>query len=297
MKTKLSPFAMGIIFALMSAALFAIRPIFVKLVYAESVDSATLIFWRMLLSAPIYLVLLIWFLRRAEMRQRLNAKICLHVGFAGLIGYFGASYFDLLGLQYVTAQLGRIILYSYPTLVVILGALFTGYSITRKTLIALALTYCGIGFIFGHDLNEYGDDVITGGLWILASALLFSIYLLISKPLIKNIGSRLFTALALLSASAGIIIYYLASFPIEQAQINADAFWLILTIAIFCTVIPTFCTTAAVARIGPDKASIVAMIGPGFTSIFAVSFLGESFTVYHLFGIGLVLAGIAFLKE
>jgi len=265
-RPPLSPFALGMVFAVASAALFAIRPIFVKLVYLENVDSATLIFWRMLLSAPIYLVLLLWFLREPQRRAQLTTNNIAAICFAGLIGYFGASYFDLLGLQYVSAQLGRIILYSYPTMVVILGALFAKQTITLKTGIALLLTYSGISFIFGHDLGEFGSDVIIGGLWITGSAFLFAIYLIIAQPLIKGVGSRMFTAIALLAASAGIILYYLLSFPIEQASINSNA-------------------------------GIVAMIGPGFTSIFAVSILGESFTLYHLFGIALVLIGIAFLKD
>ena len=54
----ISPITAGFLFAIASAALFAIRPIFVKLVYAEGIDSTTLIAFRMLFSAPFYLVML-----------------------------------------------------------------------------------------------------------------------------------------------------------------------------------------------------------------------------------------------
>ncbi|MGB5326367.1 MAG: EamA family transporter [Pseudomonadales bacterium] len=116
--------ATGWLFALASAALFALRPVLVKLVYAEGVDSTTLIAWRMLFSAPVYLLLLVLLLGSKQLRGSLDAKTLAAAALLGILGYFGAAYFDLLGLQYVSAQLGRIILYTYPGLVVLLGALF-----------------------------------------------------------------------------------------------------------------------------------------------------------------------------
>ncbi|RBP51413.1 DMT family transporter [Arenicella xantha] len=292
----ISPTTIGFIFAIASAALFAIRPIFVKLVYAEGVDSTTLIAFRMLFSLPIYVLLLAWFLRETELKNRLNAKNILAISIVGMFGYYAASFLDLLGLQYVTAQLGRMILYIYPTFVVLLGAVFFGERITLRVVISLLITYSGVAIIFGHDLNVFGNDVFTGALFILGAALTFSFYLLFSKSLIAEVGSRLFTCVALIAASTGILIHYALTRSITQPEVTPNALWLILIIAIFCTVIPTFFTTSAVARIGADKTGIVAMAGPAFTSIFAVSVLAESFTIYHATGIALTIAGIAVLK-
>lgn len=291
-----SPITLGFLFAFGSAALFAVRPVLVKLVYLEGVDSTTLIALRMLFSAPIYVVLLIYFLRKSERRAKLNCKNVLQVAGVGLLGYYAASFLDLLGLQYVTAQLGRMILYTYPTFVVLLGALFFGKAITRRTVAALILTYCGIATIFSYDLNVFGEDVITGALFITASAIIFSTYLLFSKSLIEQVGSRIFTCIALIAASTGIFIHFALSHSFS-IHVSNNALWLVLIIAIFCTVIPTFFTTAAVARIGADRTGIVAMVGPAFTSVFAVIILSESFTLYHLLGIALTVLGVAILQR
>jgi len=244
----------------------------------------------MLFSVPIYLALLLYFLRDPKLRSRLTQpndkstkQLITQISIVGILGYYFASFLDLLGLQYVTAQLGRMLLYSYPTFVVIFGAIFFNKPITLRTVISLLLTYIGIAIIFGHDFTVFGDDVITGALFILGSAISFSVYLLYSKPLIEQVGSRLFTCLALISASIG--------------TVNNQALLLILLIAIFCTVIPTFFTTAAISRIGADRTGIVAMIGPGFTSIFAVAILNEDFTAYHLAGIALTILGVSVLKR
>lgn len=293
---SISPTSAGFLFAIGSAALFAIRPIFVKLVYAEGVDSTTLIAFRMLFSMPVYLVLLLIFLRNRELRMRLTAKNILAISLVGMFGYYAASFLDLLGLQYVTAQLGRMILYTYPTFVVLLGALFFKERLTLRVCASLLVTYFGVAVIFGHDLSTFGEEVITGGLFILASALTFSFYLLFGKALIAEVGSRLFTCIALIAASVGILIHYALTRSITNPNVTPNSLWLILIIAVFCTVIPTFFTTSAVARIGADKTGIISMAGPAFTSTFAVAILAEAFTLYHAAGIMLTVLGIWVLR-
>lgn len=294
---SLSPASIGFLFALGSAALFAIRPIFVKLVYAEGTDPTTLIGFRMLFSLPVYALILLWLLRDPELRERLNLSNVSQAAIVGWFGYYFASLLDLIGLQYVTAQLGRMVLYVYPTFVVLFGALLFQHKITLRTVVSLLITYTGVLIIFGHDLESYGSDVIKGSLFILACAVSFAFYLLFSKPLIQQMGSRLFTAIALISASLAILVHYGVTRSITTPNVTPTALFWIFIIAMFCTVIPTFFTTSAVARIGADKTGIVAMVGPGFTSLFAVSILLEPFTLYHLAGISITILGVWVLSR
>ena len=293
----ISPLAAGVWFALASASLFAIRPIVVKLVYEQGTDSTTLIAYRMLFSMPIYVVLLVIFLSDPERRARLTLGRVVGTSLVGLLGYYSASYLDLLGLQYVSAQLGRMLLYVYPTFVVILGALFFGKKISPTIVLSLFITYTGIAIIFGHDLAVFGDDVVTGALFIFASALSFALYLLFSKKLITELGSRVFTCIALISASLAILLHYSITHTISEPQLNQQALWLIVFIALFCTVIPSFFTAAAVERIGADRTGIIAMVGPAITSLFAVLVLSEKFTVYHAIGIAITVFGIWVLNH
>lgn len=296
-KFTVSATTAGFLFAIASAALFAIRPIFVKLVYAQGTDPTTLIGFRMLFSLPIYALILLWLLRDPELRKRLTVSNVLKTSIVGWFGYYFASFLDLVGLQYVTAQLGRMVLYVYPTFVVIFGALFFKQAITLRTTVSLLITYIGVLIIFGHDLKTFGPDVIKGSSIILVCAVCFSFYLLFGKALIEEIGSRLFTSIALVSASVAILTHYSVTQSIVEPNVNHTALFWIFIIAVFCTVIPTFFTTSAVARIGSDKTGIVAMIGPGFTSVFAVSILREAFTIYHLAGIVITCFGVWVLSE
>lgn len=293
----ITPTSAGFLFAIGSAALFAIRPIFVKLVYAQGIDSTTLIAFRMLFSAPFYLVMLYLLLRDPEKKAKLNRKLVLATCAVGFAGYYLASYLDLLGLQYVSAQLGRMILYVYPTFVVLLGAAFFKQKITWRIVMPLTLTYLGVAIIFGHDLRTFGSDVVKGALFILASGFSFSLYLLYGKNLITQIGSRMFTCIALLAASAGIFVHYALTRSLSAPVVTTPGLLWILFIAVFCTVIPTFFTTSAVARIGAERTGIVSMIGPAFTSTFAVLIISEQFTIYHASGIVLTVLGVWTLRK
>ena len=295
--TRISATTAGFLFGIGASALFAIRPIFVKLVYAQGIDPTTLIAFRMLFSLPIYLLMLVLLLRDPEKKSRLSLSAVVASSIVGLFGYYAASFLDLMGLQYVTAQLGRMILYVYPTLVVLLGALFLREKVNLRMAISLLITYVGVAVIFGHDLNVFGDEVLIGALFILASALSFSFYLIFSKSLIDQLGSRVFTCIALISASIGIFIHYALTRSVASPEVNATGLFWILIIAIFCTVIPTFFTTSAVARIGANKTGIVAMVGPAFTSTFAILILSEVFTTFHAIGISMIIFGVWYLHR
>ena len=297
----------GFAFAFASALLFAARPILVKLAYLENLDPTMLMLLRMSFSAPIYLATLIFFWRRrAKLTGGDNLAFSLNdflsIAGIGLLGYYAASYLDLLGLQYITAQMGRVILYIYPTLVVI-GSIFINKKLPSKaTLAALALAYFGVLLIFGHDFMAFGTQTMKGSFYIFLCAACFAAYLVLSKAPISKFGSGLFTSVALLSACGGILLHFLVSTAFSMQQltpvndITQRAYLLCLAIAIFSTVLPTFFTAAAIARIGAIKMSVVSMVGPAVTSVLAVAVLAEAYTVYHLLGTILIILGIGILQ-
>ncbi len=285
----------GLGFAILGAALFSIRPILVKFAYNEQVDSVTLLSLRMLFSAPFYIALLIYLLRKHERRAQLNPSILMLTTVIGLMGYYAASLLDLYGLLYISAQLERLLLFTYPTLVVIFGALFFGKPITGNIALALLFSYGGIAAIFLHDLNHYGDDIVRGAIFVGLSTIVFALYVLLGKGIITQIGSRMFTCIAMIAASAGIFVHFLITNEVQDLHTSDTVYLISFAIAIICTIIPSFCISEAIARIGPDRTSITGTIGPVFTTLLAVSLLGEAFTIYHVIGMSLVIIGVSIL--
>lgn len=287
----------GLILAILGTLLFSLKPIVIKYAYALALTSEQVISLRMLIALPIYLViaLLAWRRkpeRRADIRSSLPI-ICV----LGVLGYFVASYLDLLGLQYISAQLERVVLFSFPTIVVVMSWVFFKTKMSQNTWLLLAISYAGILVIFVHDLSVLGDQVALGTALVFVSAVCFAIYVLWSKPIIGKVGSQMFTSIAMLAASIVILVLFLSKYPISDLQVSSHAYLIITILSVFCTVIPSLLVAEAIHRLGPERTSIVGTCGPAMTSVIAVFVLGEAFTVYHAIGLTLVMLAVGLMMK
>src|SRR5690606_4265139 len=96
----------------------------------------------------------------------------LRVLLLGMLGYYLSSLFDFYGLEYISAGLERMILFCFPTLVLLIQAVVLRERPSRRTLLAMGVCYLGLGVAFIHDLRLEGGglDVWRGAAWVFASA-------------------------------------------------------------------------------------------------------------------------------
>ena len=298
----------GFAFAIGAALLFSCKPIIIKWAYTYGIDALSLMLLRMVLALPVYLAIGILLIQKQKLIQqnKLTFKHGLTAAFVGLFGYYLASLLDLKGLELANAQLERIILYAYPTLVVILGAVIFKHKVTKQQLGALALCYAGIICIFLQDLSLQGKQVIQGSLLILLSALSYAVYMLFSKKHIDRLGSLLFTCISMTSATVATIIHTglvltitgsgSSGFNSNNWEFSPELMAIVLLLTFAATVVPSFMISEAVKRIGAANAALTGTVGPIMTSIMAVVLLGEIFTLYHGLGMVLVILGVSRLK-
>ena len=282
--------ATGLMLAVGAALGFGMKAIFVKLAFPFGVSPVTLLALRMVFSLPFFL----WVgLRASGQAPSLNTVLILIA--CSLAGYYGASILDFIGLQYISAGLERLILFTYPTLTVVGSAVLAGKGLTRPVLAALALTYAGIGLAFAHDLQSFGEPgkVLIGGGFVFASAVCYAGYLIGTGPMIQRLGSNRFTAWAMLISTAATFAHYGATEPFDillhqpwQVYAYASA------MAIFSTVLPVFMQSAAIRRMGPGRAAIIGTVGPLLTIFLGWLVLGEPGSIWQLIGAALVLSGV-----
>ena len=166
----------GIAFAIVGVLAFSFRPILIKLSYAaHPVSPVTLLFLRMTLSLPFFLAIG-WWLRNQQ--PRLTRRDWAAVAGLGFLGYYAASFLDFVGLQYVGAGVGRLILYLFPTLVLLLSFLFLHKRPTRREIAALVISYSGIALVVSSQCTQRRKPLFAlGAALVFASALCYAVYL------------------------------------------------------------------------------------------------------------------------
>jgi drug/metabolite transporter (DMT)-like permease len=289
-------FRSGWMLAVGGTALFALKSIFIKLTYAQGVDATTLLTLRMLVALPFYAVMLAWLLREPRTVKPLPLEFATIMGL-GFMGYYLSSWLDMQGLNYVSAQLERLTLYTYPIMTTVLGWLWLREVITLRVLLALVLTYSGVMVLYLHEATFGGSDVSFGVVLVATSALSFAFYVVWSKRLIGRLGSRLFTSLAMLVSTLFVCIHFLLTHRVGDLWVSPTAWGYAVLLGIFSTVLPSFMVSEAIARIGAARTSIVGTAGPIITILLAVALLGEPFGWFHLAGMLLVMAGVGLLGK
>lgn len=288
---------LGIVLAVLAAFGFSFKAIFVKLAYAAApVDAVTLLALRMTFALPIALWAVLWLCRAAP---PLTRKDCLLLLALGLLGYYGASILDFVGLQYISAALERLILFIYPTLTVLIGVLAMGKRLEKRQVAALLLSYAGIGLAFAHDLDVAGDIhmVLIGSAFVFASALSYALYSVGAEVAIQRLGTLRFAALAIIVSTLATQLHFVASQPFAALNQPMPVYAYAAAMAIFSTVLPVFWQSAAIQRIGAARTVLIGTLGPILTIFFGWLLLREPVSLAQLLGAGLVLAGVLLVSR
>lgn len=284
----------AVLIATVGIVLFSAKAIMVKLAYQYNVSTLHLLLFRMLFSLPFYLIIL-YFLKPLA-PNKVKKQDYVWLVFFGFIGYYLASYFDFLGIQYIKASLERIILFVYPTLVLLIGKIFLKEKISGKQIIAILITYFGVIVTFSGELQYNGDHVLIGGFFIFLSALTYASYLVGSGWLIPKFGVLRFTSYAMIVSSICVVVHY---FIFDRSNIFGYAYQVYLLgllMAVLSTLIPSFLVSLAIKKIGASDFSIIGSIGPISTIFLAYIFLDERLTLLQLLGAVIVIIGITIVS-
>ena len=288
---------LGVACVLIATIGFSGKAVIVKLAYQYPVDVMTLLALRMICSLPFFIAMAMWTGLSGGGAKMVRNDWLAIIGL-GFIGYYLGSYLDFAGLQYISAGLGRLILYLYPTLVLILSALFLGQAIRTRHMLSLALSYGGIVLVFYEQMGIGGDHhaLLLGGGLVFAGAVTYAIYLLAGSRVVFKLGSMRFTAYTSIAACAFVIAHFTVTHGPSALAVPHPVYWLAFVMAVFSTVLPLWLMAEGLRRIGANQAALVGCIGPISTIVFARIFLDEPITLAQLAGAGLVLAGVMIIS-
>lgn len=287
--------SLGIFYGIVGVILFSSKAVMVKLAYEYYVDTLDLLLFRMLFSLPFYLFIL-FLIRKKKPSIQINLKDYAWLFLFGFVGYYLASYFDFLGLNYIKAGLERIILFVYPTIVVFLSWLFFKQKITKVQSVAVIITYIGVVITFWSELDITGNGVLWGGFLVLLSAITYASYLVGSGWLIPKFGMLRFTCYAMIVSTTCIMAHYLIAGSWQLWEYPLPVYLYGFAMAILATLIPSFLVSASIERLGASNFSILGSLGPVSTILLAFVFLNERLTYWQLLGMMVVIFGVTYLS-
>lgn len=289
-----STYKVGILFALFGAVGFSFKAILVKLAYRYGVDAETVLGMRMALALPCYLLLGL-FARQGKCGP-MSGRDWLWMIWLGFTGYYLSSYLDFLGLNHISAGLERLILFLYPTMVIVISALFLKKPLTAKTVAALVLCYAGISLAVGHDLGasgEAGHEVLLGSALVFAGAVAYALYLIGNGMVVGRLGSLKVTAWASSFACLFSVAQFLALRPVDVLCQQPWQVWaIILVMVAVSTVAPVWMVSEAIRRIGAGPVSMTSTMGPVITIALGWMILDEPFGWNQFWGAVLVIGGV-----
>lgn len=289
--------SLGVAILVVANILFSTKAVIIKLMYRVGVGVFDVIALRMLFALPFYIGAL-WYLRRAHDYKPLTVRQLLAVGGLGVLSYYISSMLDFWGLQYVSAGIERLILYTYPTLILVFSMIFLGKKISRAQYLALAVTYAGIFLAFAAEqqLTFTGQAWLGAGL-VFGCAITYALYVLLTGEYVHRIGSVRFTCYAVIGATIPALVQSVVYNRMDIFHYDARVYGYALALGVLATVIPTFLIVEGIRRVGASDAGIIGFVGPVSTILLAWMFLGESITLLQLMGTGVVLVGIALLTR
>jgi drug/metabolite transporter (DMT)-like permease len=280
-----------------AAILFASKGLFSKALYQRGVGFELLVTVRALLAMPLF----VWFAVRSNRGEAAGAPIpwSAYAGasIAGITCYYVGAMVDFWALELIDASIERVLLFSYPALVVLISSFMRRQAPERRVVWAMLITYVGIFFAMGGvDLAELRANLFGASL-VLIAALTTAIYFLIGERYVHVLGSTRFAAIGM-SSSAIVLTAHFAVFRSfdEVRALDAHSWGLLVILGIACMFLPGLMQAEGVRRVGAQRAAIGSTVGPPTTIALAALFLGERLNGWQLLGSAMIVASVLILS-
>ena len=276
---------LGVGLALTSAASFGVMPVLAKVAYDDGAEPIGVLTVRFVLAAAL-LLLLARVRREALPRGRSGATLVT----LGAVGYVGMSLCYFFALERISAGLTALLLYFYPALVVLLGALLLRNRPRPVALACVAVATVGTVLTIGPVTGGQTLGVVLG----LGSALVYATYILISSK-VSGVGPFA-TAATVMSAGAVVMLGLAAA--TRPGLPSSPTAWLALAgVALVGGVLAVTTFFAALALLGPTDTAVVSTVEPVVSIGVAALVLGERLGPVQIAGGAVVLVAVAVLAR
>ena len=275
----------GILLIAISAASFGTLAIFGRFLYADGVDTFSMLFLRFGVAAVLMIMILLW---RREILP--GGNILLQLIGMGALGYVGQSFSYLTAIKFASSGLVALLLYLYPMFVFVLSVLVLRERVTWPKVVALILAVLGTALT----VDPAGGQ-LPGILLSIAAALIYSVYIIVGTNVMKHVS--VVQSSAVIFASAGAVYGILMLFNGIHLPATSTGWLNVAGIVMVATVIPVVAFLAGLERVGPTNAAMLSTLEPVVTVLLAAWIFGEMLNPIVLLGGGLILIAVILLTR
>jgi drug/metabolite transporter (DMT)-like permease len=267
-----------------SAVAFGTLSIFAKLAYSSGLGTEQLLAFRFVLAA-----LGMWALALVVGQNPLRLHRREAAGLLALGGvlYPAQALTYFYALRTLPASLCVLIVYIYPSLVVIAGWLFLRRRISVWHGAALALSFIGVGMLVGGAQFQLASGLI----FAFAAPLCYTAFILLGERAMSSVPPV--AASATMMSATAIVLCAVAGIEGHLALPSGAGAWAVsVGIAVIPTMVAISLFLAGLPRIGAARASLLSTLEPVVTVSLAILLLGDRFSVLQAVGGALVLLAV-----
>jgi drug/metabolite transporter (DMT)-like permease len=278
----------GSLLILLSAACFGAGSIFGKAAYAAGADVLTFLFLRFLIaSVLLWLGIAVTGHRWPALSPR-SLAVCVALG---AVGYAPQSLIFFTALRYISASLAALILYTYPPIVTLLAMVILGEGLDRWKVMALGTAAVGLLLTLSRGL---GAATGLGVGLVLLSAVSFSVYIVVSRMVLRGVPSLAASAVIIPSACAAFGLYGGLAGQLRFG-LSSGAYLAIVGMAVVSTVLAIVMFFAGLERVGASRAAILSTVEPVVTLSLGAALLGERLTLSQVAGGACIVGAVLLL--
>ena len=263
-----------------------------KLAFNNELSPFKLSFFRWLLA---FLILLPFTSREIIKNLNIYKDNIILMIFVSILGVTIFNSFTYISLQTTLVINSSLMTSIAPVLIIGFSWLIFKTKTTYFQFTGIFLSLFGVLSIIlkGNIGNLFNLYFTPGDIWMFIAVFSWGLY----SVLLKKINIKL-TQLATLEVMIIIGLIFIFPFYILESLNNGFFpnkiidIYMIFYVAIFAGIISFFCWNKGVSIIGANRASLFLHLIPVFSSIWAISFLNENFSFYHLVGAIFIIIGI-----
>ncbi|HKB19170.1 MAG TPA: DMT family transporter [Candidatus Dormibacteraeota bacterium] len=273
---------------LVSAVAFGTLSIFAKLAYANGLATEQLLAFRFVLAA-----LGMWALAFAAGQNPLRLPRRQAGGVLALGGvlYTAQALTYFIALRSLPASLCVLIVYIYPSLVVVAGWLFLRRQVSVWHGVALAASFLGVAMLVGGAQLLFNSGLI----FAFAAPLMYTTFILLGERVMQSAPAV--AASAMMMSATAVVLCLVAAIEGRLALPATPAAWAVsVGIAVVPTMVAISLFLAGLPRIGAARASLLSTLEPVVTVSLAVVILGDRFSFLQAIGGVLVLLAVVVVQ-